>query len=135
MLLTYSHEQFPSLIKAGVKIHTIREDKHNRWRPGMKIHHWMHNPRHPHLHPYPFCENKHHCVSVQKVTIVSEQTKEPNRIRVVIDGRFLSDTEVEGLAKNDGLTNAKVLQTWFFPPGSKKKWWRGKIIHWTDIKY
>ena len=31
-------EQFKNLIIGGVKKHSIREDRHNRWKPGMIIH-------------------------------------------------------------------------------------------------
>ena len=31
-------KQFPPMILVGTKIHTIREDKHDRWKAGNKIH-------------------------------------------------------------------------------------------------
>lgn len=142
MLLTYSHERFPSLIKAGVKIHTIREDKHGRWKPGMKIHHWMYNPRHTFKNPYPFCKDeKNVCVSVQKIIIVRRLPRpfmthtQKTDIDVLVDGRHLSVAEIDQLAINDGLNNRFVMIAWFFPANKKEKWWRGKIIHWTNLKY
>lgn len=38
---------FEAKIKAGTKIHTIREDEHDRWKPGMAIHFWIGTPRVP----------------------------------------------------------------------------------------
>ncbi len=36
---------FEAKIKAGIKIHTIRDDAHDRWKPGMAIHFWIGTPR------------------------------------------------------------------------------------------
>lgn len=38
---------FEAKIKAGTKIHTIRDDVHDRWKPGMPIHFWIGTPRVP----------------------------------------------------------------------------------------
>ena len=56
MILTYSNPRFKDLILSGQKIHTIREDKNRRWKPGMKIQHWMGNPRNPSKNPHCFAE-------------------------------------------------------------------------------
>lgn len=37
MILSFK-KQFSEPILKGTKIHTIREDKPNRWKPGNKIH-------------------------------------------------------------------------------------------------
>ena len=47
MILSFSLSNFEELIKQGVKIFTLREDKHNRGRAGMKIHFWKNSPRNP----------------------------------------------------------------------------------------
>lgn len=54
MLLTFSKPQFKNLILDGTKIHTIRLDKTNRWKKGMKIHFWMGNPRNVKNNPHQF---------------------------------------------------------------------------------
>lgn len=125
MLLTYSHERFPLLITNGVKIHTIREDKHQRWKPGMKIHHWMYNPRHTFRNPYPFLQDRGDVlVSKQKIDV------EPLIKMIRIDGdHFLNDQQMDELAFNDGLENTRVLFTWF------KESFSGWILHWTDKRY
>lgn len=45
MILTFSQERFEKGILEGIKTTTIRRDVKNRWKEGMKIHFWMHNPR------------------------------------------------------------------------------------------
>jgi hypothetical protein len=124
MLLTYSNTRFPVLIEQGIKIHTIRLDLGNRWKPGMQIHHWMHNPRNVSKNPYPFCQDLHHLVSRQQISI------EPDIKMVRIDGkRFLTDEEIDDLAYNDGLQNRRVFFKWFNESFS------GYILHWTNKKY
>lgn len=123
MLLTYSNNRFPPLIKADIKIHTIREDNHNRWKPGMEIHHWMHNPRNRSKSPYPFLPDTHRLISKQEIGI------EPTIKMVRIEGRFLNDKEIDELAYNDGLDNRRVFFKWFTQSFS------GYILHWTNKKY
>jgi hypothetical protein len=64
MILTYSNPRFKDLILSGEKIHTIREDKTGRWKPGMSIQHWMGNPRNPSKNPHQFAKGE--CKAVQK---------------------------------------------------------------------
>ena len=124
MLLTYSNHRFPALIKEGIKIHTIREDKTNRWKPGMIIHHWMHNPRNKSKNPYHFLKDEHfHLVSKQKIYI------EPKIQMVIIEDRRLNDAEIDELAYNDGLTYRRLFFTWF------SNTFTGDILHWTNKKY
>lgn len=140
MLLTYSKERFKPAILAGEKIHTIREDKTNRWRPGMSIQHWLFNPRHKKFRPaHQFLENE--CRSIQNIMILRSPSM-PYGLAVLIDfeiedkmvkaGRWLQDFEITLLAQNDGLT-VDELREWFVPEGSKPFY--GRIIHWTDLKY
>ena len=123
MLLTYSNHRFPPLIKEGIKIHTIREDRHDRWKPGMDIHHWMHNPRNRSKNPFPFLPEIHRLVSKQIISI------EPQIQMVRIDGRYLSMNVIDELAFNDGLENRRVFLKWFTQSFS------GYILHWTNKKY
>ena len=55
MILTFK-ERFVEPILNSTKIHTIREDKYNRWKKGMKIHFWCGNPRNITKNPYQFAE-------------------------------------------------------------------------------
>lgn len=122
MLITYKNHRFPALIKEGIKVHTIREDRTSRWKVGMRIDHWMHNPRHITMNPYSFCMGMHRLISKQDIII------EPNKKIVRVDGRLLNDKETAELAYNDGLINSRGLYKWFNEPFS------GYILHWTNKK-
>jgi len=129
MILTYSKEQFKYKIIALIKIHSIRKDKPNRWKPGMLIHHWLFSPRHPSKHPHEFGRDV--CFSTQFIQIFWEQ-KDSNSKKepfVYIDESCLSDQEVEQLAINDGFESSKSFFAWFNEP------FNGKIIHWTAFQY
>ena len=128
MLLTFSKDQFVYEVKSGRKIHTIRTDQNKRWREGMKIHFWKGNPRNPSKNPYPFGEEV--CRGVQEITI--ERTQKLEGVIVHVDGRKLSEVEVDELCKNDGLS-FREFRLWFVPP--KSPVFKGRIIHWTEKKY
>ncbi len=124
MILSYSMPRFEILIKAGIKIHTIREDKTNRWKPEMKIHHWMHNPRNVSKNPFQFTHpGTDILISKQEITI------EPSYKLVIIDGKPLRPSEIDTLAHNDGLQNELVFFNWFTTS------YQGYILHFTDHKY
>ena len=125
MLLTYSHSRFAPLIRAGIKIHTIREDKNNRWKPGREINHWMGNPRNVSKNPHPFGQERNDvCISTQVIEII------PASKLVSIDNRVLNRGEIEELAYNDGLENSRIFFKWFSADA-----FIGKIIHWTEKRY
>lgn len=67
MILTYSFDKFVPAILSGEKIHTIREDFYERWKPGMSIQHWRGNPRNVKSNPYQFAVGE--CKGVQDITI------------------------------------------------------------------
>lgn len=137
MVLGFKH-QFAEPIIAGSKIHTIREDVHNRWKQGNTIH-FATGVRTKKYNNF----KTDVCKSVQDILI--EHTSE--HIYVTIDGYteviwrnhksidndFYSN-EVDcpmifQLAKNDGFKSVTDFFRWF--DGNFK----GKIIHWTDFKY
>lgn len=106
------------------KIHTIREDARDRWHAGRLI------------HPVVFNRSKNQfqfapafpCVSVQKIEISSNPVLMVSE-SVKVDNRFLSYTEVEILAINDGFKSIVDFFAWF------NEGYSGKIIHWTSLKY
>lgn len=112
---------FVAKILSGEKIHSIRDDKHDKWKVGNKIH---------------FCINMRTkayqqfkvdiCKSIQKISIKYETVFEPV---IIIDERKLKFSEFESLAKNDGFNSVMDFLIWF------DKDFEGKIIHWTDFKY
>ncbi len=134
MILTFSKDRFVDDIKAGRKIHTIRTDAGNRWKPGMAIHFWRGNPRNVHAKEKPYCFREGECTGVEKITIWRSGTLHGFRARVwrgdvQVD---LDDDKIEGLCQNDGLT-AGQFRMWFVPPGTDS--FTGRIIHWTDKRY
>lgn len=110
------------------KIHTIREDKSNRWNPGTGIHFVINNRTKNRLQFAPVLP----VVSVQEIKIVydpdfcEQYSSEPT---VLVDGKPLNLDDMELLAKNDGFNDAYEFCHWF------KEDFTGKIIHWTNFKY
>jgi len=45
MILTFSKPQFEERIRRAIKIHTFRQDIHDRWKVGMAIQFWRGSPR------------------------------------------------------------------------------------------
>lgn len=110
--------QFVPLILAGTKIHTIREDKQRRWYVGNTIH-FATGVR---TKKYK-CFKEEFCTRVQDI-IISRKF-----VRIIVDGRMLSDQEINMLAVSDGFKHAEDFFRWFNYD------FQGKIIHWTHTKY
>ena len=106
------------------KLHTIREDAHDRWHEGRLI------------HPVVFNRSKNQfqfaptlvCKSVQKIEII-RNSDYLNETTVKVDGRSISEKEIQQLAWNDGFSNLIAFWLWF------QEGFTGKIIHWTNLKY
>lgn len=111
------------------KIHTIREDKHNRWKVGMKIHFYVGSNTKNAFQFAPVVE----CKGVQNIEIIHTdwQTKIGvfECFSVSVDERILSFEEIDALAKNDGFKSIPDFLSWF------NKDFKGRIIHWTDFRY
>ena len=122
MVLSFK-QQFISPITEGTKIHTIREDKHNRWKPGQIIH-GATGVRTKNYNQ--FFEDV--CQSVQTIEIKWKDDY-LNNVKVIIDGRELNLDEKVKIAKNDGFKNLFDFFLWF------DENFKGKIIHWTNFKY
>lgn len=116
-------ERFEKPIKKGTKIHTIREDKHDRWRPGVIIH-FAKGVRTKNYVNFMMGE----CFLAQSIEIIRTSDNIAGTI-VKIDGRKLTLTEIQKLAWNDGFENLIDFWMWF------SQGFKGKIIHWTDFKY
>lgn len=122
MILSFK-EQFKEPILKGSKIHTIREDMHNRWKAG-KIIHMATGVRTKKYN----CFNEGICKSIQQIEII-RVSDYLNETIVKVDGRQLTVSEVQQLAWNDGFHNLICFWMWF------SDGFVGKIIHWTDFKY
>lgn len=108
--------------KLPPKLHTIREDKNDRWKAGTKIDFFI-NCRQPTMFRFaPVLP----VVSVQEI-----EFRELNKDHyiIVVDGRTLGGNDIRKLSINDGFDCEKDFLE-YFPVGFK-----GKLIHWTDLKY
>ena len=134
MLLTYSLDRFEGQILSGEKIHTLREDPHKRWKPGMSIQHWRGNPRNTHAKVKPYCFLEGECKGVQEVRIHIAHTVPGYIVLIQNDDGWepLSYDDHYNIARNDGLT-IEEFREWFVPEDSPV--WDGWIIHFTDFKY
>jgi hypothetical protein len=112
------------------KLHTIREDKTNRWKAGMKIDFFI-NVRTKKMFRFaPVLP----VVSTQNILITYTKT---NKAMVFIDDKcfYMQDFSVEGnhkmlhLAQNDGFDTIEDFFAYF------NEDFTGKIIHWTDLRY
>lgn len=135
MILSFK-DKFVEKILSGEKIHTIREDKHHRWKPGNKIH-FATGIRTKNYKQ--FFEGE--CKSVQRIIIKCVWDVCPN-VTVFIDGKELKAEQLISLVKNDGFNtynfmglNLQDFFEFFFPVMGKDKIYVGIIIHWTDFKY
>jgi len=127
MIAPYSKEVFKAKIQAGIKIHTIRKDVSKRWRPGMVIDHWMHNPRHTAKNPHRFATGTVTAVQDIEIDYVNK--------RVMVEGRILFPEEIKELAIADGFDNIRQFYLWFYQADTPFEPWRGRLIHWTSKRY
>jgi hypothetical protein len=124
MLITFSKQEFENLIKQGIKIHTIRQDRHNRWKTGMKIHFWMRNPRNVKGNPYPFGLGKVDDVKPIRLYFIC------NGFTVADSGMITSPAKLEQLAINDGFSDWEEMKQWF-----DCNEFYGKLITWTACEW
>lgn len=124
MILSFK-QQFVEPILNGSKIHTIREDKPNRWRKYNSIH-FATGVRTKNYN----CFKKGICRSYQDIEIVHDKNvcKQLNR-SVFVDGIELTPIQILKLAKNDGFKSEEDFFEWFNTD------FEGKIIHWTNLQY
>ena len=116
------------------KLHTIRKDEKNRWRPGTKIDFFIN------------CRQEDMFRFAPVLPVVSIQEFEVNYVPtgknldlqpiVFIDKKFFYHNLISNdtskmflLAKNDGFDSIPAFFDYF------NKDFKGKIIHWTDLSY
>lgn len=130
-----AHLEPPTRHGWAPKLHTIRLDPHNRWKPGMSIQMVYRGPKYSILDHFnkgiPELEK---CVSVQKIEIrwwknTVLRKRFPWIKFVKVDGRLLNPDEYFKLIRNDGFDSTPQFQKWF------NEDFTGKLIHWTDLKY
>ena len=127
-------KEFVSKIKDGTKIHTIREDKNDRWKAGRKMH-LSTGVRTSEMKI--FAEKV--CVSVQSIEfrwkIITDTNQMPDKfsLQIFIDKKDVTNKiNLASLAKADGFDTFFDFIQW---EAWDKKHFKGKIIHWTDKRY
>lgn len=147
-LLNFRKEEFaktvnhPEFIKEDLdallpKIHTIREDKRDRWKPGNLIHMVINNRQKSRFQFAPVLK----VVATQRINIQYTRNQTTTTALVLVDGVSLGlvvwkngclvdyNLSILALAKNDGFETINQFFEWF------KEDFEGKIIHWTNVKY
>lgn len=123
MILTFSNPQFVTRILEGAKIHTIRDDKTNRWKVGRKIQFWSGNPRNVKNKPYQFAsgictETEHIILNFRYNTLI------------ISDRYVVMDFEkLDRFAKKDGFDNWDHMKDWFYQKYNFGIAFNMKLIH------
>ena len=127
-------DQFKEKILDGSKIHTIREDKNNRWKAGNSIQ-FSTGVRTKNQNKF----KEGTCISVQKIEIKHHK----NSVFLFIDGKekgavwydgafnkiMSCDGVFWGLAMRDGFDSMYEFLQWF------NEDFTGNLIHWTNETY
>jgi hypothetical protein len=122
--------EFKRKILEGIKKHTIREDAHDRWHKGRKINH-CHGVRTKSFDNF----HNNECTGNQTIRIYWILNTAYVYINHILIGKYnkvfeLSFShEIDMLARNDGFDSTADFFKWF----DKKT--KGKIIHWTPLRY
>lgn len=113
--------------KIKPKLHTIREDKANRWQTGMKIDFFINVRKKDMFRFAPVLP----VVSVQEIIIFydTDFAYSYNQPAVYINGSHITGAILLALAQNDGFDTVEEFFAYF------NKDFKGKIIHWTNFQY
>jgi hypothetical protein len=137
MIISFKPQFVPKIL-AGTKIHTLREDKTNRWQTGRKMH--MYTGRYTATDRQFIKEAE--CVSVQYVEVNA-------KLKLIYIGRMehvviyrqrldstyfqrvreLTEAQALQFARNDGFDTLEDFWQWFTTTKTLK------LIHWTDKRY
>lgn len=120
--------KFEQKILDGIKIHTIREDKFDRWVPG-RLAHFCTGIR----TKFYRCFKKDTIVSTQQVRIVITKHSWGTVMSIYIEGKELPAVMHDQFVRNDGFDSVWDFYAWFCP--GKQSEMNGKILHWTNFKY
>lgn len=126
----YADDILDKVDQCKPKLHTIREDKKDRWHAGIMIDFFI-NVRQKNMFRF---APKVAVVSTQEIFMTYAYN---NRIDISIDDRELYGYEKEDFAINDGFDTWNDFFDYFYPKikESEKQFYKGKIIHWTDLRY
>lgn len=144
MLLNYK-KQFIDAIKIGTKVHTIRGRRKNKPKIGETLHMFSGlRTKNSEL-----ITKKEKLISTQKVWIKIVFRLKPTNwyLKICVDGRVLSSSEIEAFVRFDGFSNIQEFIDFFTNPYKKNvrqnnmEYKFCKIIesktlyHWTDLRY
>lgn len=108
------------------KIHTIRKDEKNRWKPGMMIDFFI-NARTKDMFRF---APKIPLKDKQRIYITYIQ----GRFEVSVDDRYMYWKDIEQIAINDGFDSYEDFRDYFISE-MVDYYYGGYILHWTDFKY
>lgn len=134
-LLDYKNKVRPELLfntlitpahKGQSKIHTIRKDNKNRWKPGMMIDFFI-NARQKDMFRF-----------APKIPLKDKQriymTYIQGRFEVSVDDRYMYWKDIEQIAINEGFDSYEDFRDYFISE-MVDDYYGGYILHWTDFKY
>lgn len=131
----YDHNfDLDKLSSCEPKLHTIRQDKNDRWQVGTNIDFFINVRQKTMFRFAPVLP----VVRVQNIEIKYVpfgDKKQDARPFVKVDGRLIYDvgqilwSQMKEFAKNDGFESVNIFFEYF------DKDFKGKLIHWTDLKY
>lgn len=141
---------YPFKIMFGLngKHHTIRIDKNKRWKEGNLIHPIINNRSSSQIQFAPTIK----CISTQSFLFKIAEVKKVKSgkhyywdgvtgkifaVEIRVGSKKLSTGAIRVLALNDGFNSTKSFIEYFASTALKApgKVFKGKIIHWTDLKY
>ena len=119
--------QFKPLILDGTKIHTIREDTHDRWKVGMKIH-MATGVRTKNYKQ--FAEATVSEISTIEIKWYGSKEFSNRAVQVKVNETNITNTfdTLDLLVKNDGFSNRQDFFAWF------NEDFTGKLIYWENLK-
>ena len=113
------------------KLHTIREDKNDRWQEGKRIDFFINCRQKDMFRFAPVLP----VVSIQEVLMTYSYN---DLIQISIDeNELFGHIERLEFARNDGFDTWEDFFNYFYPKiiAAPKQVYTAKLIHWTDLKY
>lgn len=110
------------------KLHTIREDKSQRWYAGRDIHFVINNRTKARYQFAPLIP----CINTQEIFFT--KPLRGRRIEVSIDDKYLYHSDLNQLAINDGFTCFEDFEA-YFKPQIPETGICLTLIHWTNFNY
>ena len=109
------------------KLHTIREDAKDRWERGTTIDFFINNTK-PNMFRF---APRIPVVSVQKIEIekLCDSGIWYQDFIVLVDDVYQNVNDIISIAQNDGFDNVQDFFAYF------NEDFKGKLIHWTNLKY